>query len=215
MDQNVTIAPQYLTLERQERLMGNFMQHAENARVEEVFYFRHGGDLAVIPALINALVYWNAGFRGYGLKRYGKGRVMTLIVPAICSFSGKAYTEAIGTLSLVEPFRREDSLYYGIRYAAGFQLSNLTTATAGMVMTFFYAQRNGVLLVPQTKFIFKTPVDAFGLMFTRLKPYRYTLLASWLGSTAIMFAVGVASYNETRKVLRERFNRQSLSFTED
>ena len=210
----VDIKPKYLTLDEQQRLASSLSIYVDDAPTEKVLYMRNCTNFMVVPTVANAVYCWHAGFRGYGLAKFGRGRLYTLFVPFLGAVASRSYTDLLAQAQLYEPFRPESALRFGFLFASVYQIAHMSSLVAGPVMTFFWAAHNGILTIPVDKVFFGMSVNAFNQFFVRLKPWRNGMLFSWAASTSLAFAIGAVTYNQSCKVLSERFNRRTLSLDE-
>jgi len=215
MEPRVEIAPRYLNVDQQRDLITKFWNYVEYAPLSEVSYLRHRPFYAFIPGAISALLAWRAGYIGFGLRRYAKARVLTLSISMMFGSTSILYSE-VAHLSLQHPFTKETPWHHGFKQAMYHQFAQFTAVSGSFMLNYFIAQRSGIIIIPQKTLLFgKIPVDSLKDLYTRVRPYRYPLFASWAAGTISLFALGVAGYYQSREVLRKRFGRQTFSLVED
>lgn len=205
---------QYLSVEQQIKLSQKLLKLAEHEPLWNKLFFSYSSTVAAIPLYSVFLLSWRAGFRGYGLSRYGKSRFVSIVTGLIFPTNGVMCHECFASCSFTEPFRPENPWSYGWRFAAWHQVGLLASLYGGFALTFLFARGSGVLVVPQDIIRGGWRSYTGRLFFGRIKPYSKNLAIAGLCSTAFMFLAGAAGYLQSKKLLA-KMGRQSLVFKED
>jgi hypothetical protein len=203
-----------LTIEEQHEIGVKLESLARKDSIYWRLLFPNSGYTNVLALAPLSFYTWRAGFRGYGLCKYGRGRILTVVMALIYPTYGGFSNETWGTTALMQPFRKEDPWYHGARFALANQPGVFITVTGNIFLSFLIASRSGLLPIPDGMHKPGIREVAAQILVGRVKPYTKSIVLSAVLSTAFMFAVGYAAYLRTNTLLAD-MNRKSLIYKED
>lgn len=204
----------YLNVDQQQALAIQLEQLAEKESLSKRLLFPHAAFLDFFSLCPLSFYTWRAGFRGYGLCKYGRGRILTVVMAAVYPTYGGYATSVWGTSALTEPFRKENPWYHGLRFAAAHQVGIFITITGSICLSFVVASRSGLLPIPDGMHKPGVRQIASQVLFNRIKPYGKSIILPAVLSTVFMYAVGVGAYQQSCLLLA-KLNRKSLIYKED
>lgn len=204
----------FLNVDQQQELAVRLQALAEKESLPKRLLFPNAAYTNVLSLLPLSFFTWRAGFRGYGLYKYNRGRLLTVTLALVYPCYGPLGTEMFATTGLLEPYRKENPWYHGARFALVNNIGIFITLTGNVCLTFLMATRSGLLPIPEGMHKPGVRQVAAQMLLGRIKPYRQSIALSALFSTAVMFAVGFAGYHQSCSILGA-MNRKSLIYKED
>lgn len=204
----------YISVNQQQEIISALSASTKDAPWREVLFFKHGPKISCGCLVASGFVFWQSGFRGYGLSKYGRGRIATFLLSLMISANQGFFHKVFVQGSLKEYYRPESMWTYGTKSAFWHQISLLISCSSVLGLTFFFAQRNGILPVPEG--IHRKGVRSVALktLVGRVRPYYKRMAMTSIATTAIMFVVGVYEYRQSCELLAKQ-NRKTLSLKED
>ena len=202
----------YLSLSEQDAVIQRLYADLDKAPLNEKIFFKYGEHLSLGALAITSLLSWRAGFRGFGLHRFGRGRIATLVCSFACPASGALVHSMFVKSELTEIFRSETAWSYATKSILAHQFGIFNSIAGSLSITYFFAQKCGILPIPDDMVIREVGVRraAIKLILDRLRPHFKTFRYCWLASTIFMFGVGFREYQESCNMLAKQ-NRSTLS----
>lgn len=204
---------QYLSIKEQNDVRSELERIITRVPTKEKVFYEHGDKLSCGVLLTSNFVFWRSSFRGFNLARYGKFRLISLIVSCLMSVNGAFIHSCMVRPTLTEYYRKESMLYYGYKSLLAHQGGLLIGFLNATGMTFFFAQYFGILPVPLSLHRDGGYKIAARYYVKGLRPYRGNIAVAALGSSLVMFTVGLLEYKQS-KALLARIDRKTFSHKE-
>ena len=156
---------------------------------------------------------WRAGFRGYGLCKYNRGRLLTLALSLTYPCYGPFAISIWAENGLLKPFREENPWHHGLRFALTNQVGMFITTTGNIGLAYLFAVKSGLIIMPpgiQNPTLRQITVK---VVLNRVKPYVKSIALSAAFSTTVMFAIGYGAYQQSCYLLA-KLDRKSLVYKE-
>jgi hypothetical protein len=203
-----------LNVDQQQQLSVQLNRLAEDEPFLRRLLYPNTAYLCMLSLCPLSFFTWRAGFKGYGLSKYGRGRILTVILAIIYPSYGALATEMWASSKLTEPFRKENPWYHGAKFALCSQAGIFSTVVGNIGVSFLIANRSGLLPIPDGMHKPGVRQVATQILLGRIKPFSKSIVLSAAFSTAFMFAVGVGGYMQTCSILA-KMNKKSLIYRED
>lgn len=212
--QNQSSGMRYESIDKQISRTQNLLRLAETRPLRKRATILYSGALSLLPLYAVSFVTWRAGFRGFGLSKYGRSRGITAFLAFIYPLNGGFANQVLGADKLIAPYRREDPWYYAGRFALNQQIGHFAILTGNIFTLFLFATRGGSLPIPAG--IHKPGLRevAVQMLLKRLKPYYKGIAMTLVGSSVYMFALGYGAYHESC-VLLAMMDRKTLGQVEE
>lgn len=204
----------YLNIREQREVLTRLMVLTQNAPLQEKFFYQYGQYLAGAISLPTTLLFWRCGFRAFNLYKFNRNRLMTIVISMSCPVNAALSHEILVTSEASGFFRTEDPWYYGTRSILAHQYGILCSFCITTLGTFYCAQRNGIIPVPDFFYRKESRLYTFNYIKTQLRPHAKTMAVTWAVTSAFMFLAGLAEYHQSRALLA-KIDRKTLSSKEN
>lgn len=201
---------QHSNINEQEKVLSRLNAIAVQAPLREKLFFNYGEIISYLISMPVGFVAWRAGFRGYNLHRYGKGRISSLAFTAVLGLNSALFHEHMCKSACKQPYRSENILDYGYKAALAHQFSASIMTGTGLGITFLFGLAQGTLPLPASIHERGIRKLALGTFFGRIKPYRMGIATTWAATTLMMAAIGMAEYYQSNYLLKKYMNRNSI-----
>lgn len=205
----------YVDLRRQTDTVGKLELLNRTLSWNQYPYYRVGGLMASLSLMSASVIFWRAGFRGFYLVRYGRGRVVTLGFSLIMSNHGAFFHHLIVNRKLESYYAPENPWYYAKLAALTHQGGLFVALSSSFILTYIYALRNALLPVMETQYPEDVRFKRARYIASRYKPYYRSIATAWVLSTLLMSYVGYRALGQRQEMLAEALNRRTISLAED
>lgn len=206
---------QCLSIQEQKQVINNIQKLIFSAPLHERIFLSHGDAMAGAVLFTTSLHFWRVGFRAFNLYKYGKGRIIVTFTSLAQGTIAGVIHSVRNTSNLLQLCRPEGRWHYGFQSFVTHQICIVTSLAVGLGHPFLHAHLNGMIPIRfDTMHKASTRKEAFKYVYTKLRPHTKGILATYLVSSAAMFAIGVLEYDQTCNFLA-KLNRKTISFKED
>lgn len=203
----------YLSISDQERVIRDLYGLRQQLPMREQFWVSNGDKAAGLAVMASGLVFWRAGFRGFGLSKFNRARFSTCLFTIVNSFHGTMIHAIFVRSSLQDYYRKENALHYGIKSLISHQAGLLLTFIAAAGSTFGMAQYSGMIPVPKRFLSRNNRLKVLKYCITQFGPFRNTIAMTVMVSSLFATLVGVLEFRQSQKLLA-RLDRKSLVYRE-
>lgn len=204
----------YLNIREQRDVLSRLTVLTQHTPLREKFFYQYGQYIAGAVIVPTTLLFWRCGFRAFNLYKYNRNRLMTIVITASCPVNAMLSHEVLVSSKASDFFRIEDPWYYGVRSVLAHQVGLICSFCVPIAGTFYCAQINGIIPVPDKFYHKESRPYTFKYFRTQMKPYVRTIAVAWAISSAFMFLAGLAEYHQS-KALLAKIDRKTLSSKEN
>lgn len=199
----------HATIDEQERLCANLRLLAGKQPWTETYFFLNPALNGVASIVSAGIIYWRAAFRGFGLSKYSKGRMVTPVLAIIASSQAAIIHKIYVHSDLELPYNDHSMLSYCRKTA----LAHCYVLTTSFIMStgysFVTAIRSRVIPVPDRFLAKENRAVAFKIYFGSIRPYAKSIVIATAVSQAAMILFAALEYRQYKNLLA-KFNRKYI-----